>query len=160
MSRKCTGCESTAYWSQRKNQVYKNKFLWWSCINRQSCKDYGLGNRLASQKRNRNSWCELRQQENPKSQPFLEAQWRARAYYVLWAMGWTLSRKMLAKNKVGLMLVLSLGMKNICESILITEEALQKYVHLGMILQLPASRFCTRFLARLFNWHVRVLVFI
>ena len=56
---------------------------------------------------------------------------------------------MLAKNKVGLVLVLSLGMKNICESILIIEEALQKYVHLRMILQLSASRFYTHFLASL-----------
>lgn len=47
------------------------------------------------------------------------------------------------------MLVLSLGMKNICESMSITEEALQKYVHLEMVLQLSASRFCTHFLARL-----------
>lgn len=45
------------------------------------------------------------------------------------------------------MLVSSLGMKNICESILITEEASRKCVHLGMILQLLASRFYTHFLA-------------
>lgn len=60
-------------------------------------------------------------------------------------MCWTPSRQMLAKNKVEFVLVLSPGMKNICESILITEKALQKYVHLGMILQLSSSRFYTHF---------------
>lgn len=149
MSRKCTGYWSTAYWSLWKKSSIKNKFLSWSYINRQICKDFSLGKRFASQRRNRNSWCDLRQQENPKSQPFLETQWRTRAYYLLWAMGWTPSRQMLAKNKVEFVLVLSLGMKNFCESILITEKALQKYVRLGMILQLSSSRFYTHFLASL-----------